>query len=85
MEGGTLTKVLATILIAAGMLNLTSIAAPAKPLSWSQKLKIIIFDDTFGTESWMTKDWGFSGWVEVAGKQIWFDIGAMTPISLQLM
>ena len=33
----------------------------------------------------MTKDWGFSGWVEVAGKRIWFDIGAMTPISLQLM
>ena len=24
---------------------------------------------------WSTKDWGFSGWVEVAGKRIWFDIG----------
>ena len=23
----------------------------------------------------MSKDWGFSGWVEVAGKRIWFDIG----------
>ena len=85
MEGGTLTKVLATILIAAGMLNLTSIAAPARAAELESKAKIIIFDDTFGTDPWMTKDWGFSGWVEVAGKRIWFDIGAMTPISLQLM
>jgi 7,8-dihydropterin-6-yl-methyl-4-(beta-D-ribofuranosyl)aminobenzene 5'-phosphate synthase len=37
--------------------------------------KITILYDAFGTDPAMTKDWGFSALVEVAGKRILFDTG----------
>ncbi|PDT75093.1 MBL fold metallo-hydrolase [Bradyrhizobium sp. C9] len=37
--------------------------------------KITILYDAFGTDPEMTKDWGFSALVEVAGKRILFDTG----------
>jgi 7,8-dihydropterin-6-yl-methyl-4-(beta-D-ribofuranosyl)aminobenzene 5'-phosphate synthase len=37
--------------------------------------QITILYDAFGTDSTMTKDWGFSALVEIAGKRILFDTG----------
>ncbi|SFO34783.1 7,8-dihydropterin-6-yl-methyl-4-(beta-D-ribofuranosyl)aminobenzene 5'-phosphate synthase [Bradyrhizobium sp. Ghvi] len=37
--------------------------------------QITILYDAFGTDATMTKDWGFSAFVEVAGKRILFDTG----------
>jgi 7,8-dihydropterin-6-yl-methyl-4-(beta-D-ribofuranosyl)aminobenzene 5'-phosphate synthase len=37
--------------------------------------KITIIYDAFGKDAAMTKDWGFSALVEVAGKRILFDTG----------
>src|SRR6266481_5455993 len=68
-------KVLATVLIAAGISSLTSIAAPARAAEPESKSQITILYDAFGTNDAMTKDWGFSALVEVAGKRILFDTG----------
>src|SRR5262245_23864102 len=37
--------------------------------------RITILYDAFGTDTAMTKDWGFSALVEIAGKRILFDTG----------
>jgi 7,8-dihydropterin-6-yl-methyl-4-(beta-D-ribofuranosyl)aminobenzene 5'-phosphate synthase len=37
--------------------------------------QITILYDAFGTDATMTKDWGFSALVEIAGKRILFDTG----------
>ena len=37
--------------------------------------QITILYDAFGTDPKMTKDWGFSALVEIAGKRILFDTG----------
>src|SRR5947208_11914399 len=68
-------KVLATVLIAAGISSLTSIAAPARAAEPESKSQITILYDAFGTDPSMTKDWGFSDLVEVDGKRILFDTG----------
>jgi 7,8-dihydropterin-6-yl-methyl-4-(beta-D-ribofuranosyl)aminobenzene 5'-phosphate synthase len=68
-------KVLATALIAAGISSLISIAAPARAAEPESKSQITILYDAFGTDPSMTKDWGFSALVEVAGKRILFDTG----------
>jgi 7,8-dihydropterin-6-yl-methyl-4-(beta-D-ribofuranosyl)aminobenzene 5'-phosphate synthase len=68
-------KVLATVLIAAGILCLTSIVAPARAAEPESKDQITILYDAFGSDPSMTKDWGFSALVEVAGKRILFDTG----------
>ena len=39
------------------------------------KDQITILYDAFGTDEAMTKDWGFSALVEIAGKRILFDTG----------
>ena len=39
------------------------------------KPQITILYDAFGTDASMSKDWGFSALVEIAGKQILFDTG----------
>ena len=67
-------KPLTTVLIAAGISSLISIAAPARAAPES-KSQITILYDAFGTDPSMTKDWGFSDLVEVAGKRILFDTG----------
>jgi 7,8-dihydropterin-6-yl-methyl-4-(beta-D-ribofuranosyl)aminobenzene 5'-phosphate synthase len=68
-------KVLATVLIAAGILSVISIAAPARAAEPDSKSQITILYDAFGTDPSMTKDWGFSAFVEIAGKRILFDTG----------
>src|SRR6267142_2271292 len=68
-------KVLATVLIAAGISSLISIAAPARAAEPESKSQITILYDAFGNDASMTKDWGFSALVEVAGKRILFDTG----------
>src|ERR1700690_2268907 len=68
-------KLRATFLIAAGISILISIAPPARAAAPESKSQITILYDSFGTDPSMTKDWGFSALVEVAGKRILFDTG----------
>ncbi len=68
-------KILATVLITAGISSLASLAAPARAAEPESKSQITILYDAFGTDPSMTKDWGFSALVEVAGKRILFDTG----------
>src|SRR5713101_2968674 len=68
-------KLLATLLIAAGISSLSSIAAPARAAAPEPKHQITILYDAFGTDPSMSKDWGFSALVEIAGKRILFDTG----------
>jgi 7,8-dihydropterin-6-yl-methyl-4-(beta-D-ribofuranosyl)aminobenzene 5'-phosphate synthase len=49
--------------------------APARSAAPESKSQITILYDAFGTDPSMTKDWGFSALVEVAGKKILFDTG----------
>ena len=51
-------KVLATVLIAAGISSLVSITAPARAAEAEPKSQITILYDAFGTDPSMTKDWG---------------------------
>src|SRR5438477_2123653 len=68
-------KLRAAFLIAAGLSILISIAAPARAAAPESKGQITILYDAFGTDPSMTKDWGFSALVEIAGKRILFDTG----------
>src|ERR1700752_1477575 len=68
-------KLLTTILFAAGISSLISIAAPARASAPESKSQITTLYDAFGADPSMTKDWGFSALVEVAGKRILFDTG----------
>jgi 7,8-dihydropterin-6-yl-methyl-4-(beta-D-ribofuranosyl)aminobenzene 5'-phosphate synthase len=68
-------KLRATFVIAAGFLIFTLIVAPAKAASPESENRITILYDAFGTDPSMTKDWGFSALVEIAGKRILFDTG----------
>jgi 7,8-dihydropterin-6-yl-methyl-4-(beta-D-ribofuranosyl)aminobenzene 5'-phosphate synthase len=66
-------------------LNLTSVIAGAlacavtlaavTETALSAESKITILYDAFGDDAAMKKDWGFSAFVEVAGKRILFDTG----------
>jgi 7,8-dihydropterin-6-yl-methyl-4-(beta-D-ribofuranosyl)aminobenzene 5'-phosphate synthase len=66
-------NVRATMMIAAGLASVISMAAPA--VTAASEGQITILYDAFGTDAAMTKDWGFSALVEVAGKRILFDTG----------
>jgi len=68
-------KLLATVLIAAGISSALSMIAPARAAAAESKNQITILYDAFGTDPSMSKDWGFSALVEVAGKRILFDTG----------
>jgi 7,8-dihydropterin-6-yl-methyl-4-(beta-D-ribofuranosyl)aminobenzene 5'-phosphate synthase len=68
-------KFLAIPLIAAGLSGLFPIAAPAQAAAAASNSQITILYDAFGTDPSMTKDWGFSALVEIAGKRILFDTG----------
>lgn len=47
----------------------------AESAATEAKNQITILYDAFGTDDTMTKDWGFSALVEIAGKRILFDTG----------
>jgi 7,8-dihydropterin-6-yl-methyl-4-(beta-D-ribofuranosyl)aminobenzene 5'-phosphate synthase len=68
-------KLLTPVLVAAGISSLISIAAPAGAATPEPKSQITILYDAFGADPSMSKDWGFSALVEVAGKRILFDTG----------
>jgi 7,8-dihydropterin-6-yl-methyl-4-(beta-D-ribofuranosyl)aminobenzene 5'-phosphate synthase len=68
-------KLRATLLIAAGLSILISMAAPARAAAPKPEGQITILYDAFGTDASMSKDWGFSALVEIAGKRILFDTG----------
>src|SRR5436305_2904751 len=68
-------KLLTSFLIAAGISSLISIAAPARAAAPESNNQITILYDAFGADPSMSKDWGFSALVEVAGKRILFDTG----------
>ena len=68
-------KLRAPFLIAVGILSLVSIVVPARAAAPESKSQITILYDAFGTDPSMTKDWGFSALVEIAGKRILFDTG----------
>jgi 7,8-dihydropterin-6-yl-methyl-4-(beta-D-ribofuranosyl)aminobenzene 5'-phosphate synthase len=64
-----------SFLIAAGLSGLVWMTAPAKATAAESKSQITILYDAFGADASMTKDWGFSALVEIAGKRILFDTG----------
>src|SRR5437588_5794255 len=68
-------QLLAPFLVAAGISSLISIPAPARAAAPEAKSQITILYDAFGADPSMSKDWGFSALVEVAGKRILFDTG----------
>jgi 7,8-dihydropterin-6-yl-methyl-4-(beta-D-ribofuranosyl)aminobenzene 5'-phosphate synthase len=68
-------KLRATFLIAGTISSLVSMAAPAGAAAADSKPQITILYDAFGTDASMSKDWGFSALVEIAGKRILFDTG----------
>jgi len=68
-------KLCAKFLIAGAISSLISMAAPAGAAAADSKPQITILYDAFGTDASMSKDWGFSALVEIAGKRILFDTG----------
>ena len=68
-------NVRATMIVAAALSSLVSMVAPGITAAAESEGKITILYDAFGTDPGMTKDWGFSAFVEVAGKRILFDTG----------
>lgn len=68
-------NVRATMIIVAGLSSFVSISVPAVTAAAESEGQITILYDAFGTDPAMTKDWGFSALVEVAGKRILFDTG----------
>jgi 7,8-dihydropterin-6-yl-methyl-4-(beta-D-ribofuranosyl)aminobenzene 5'-phosphate synthase len=63
-------RLVAAILAGLGVATTTVANAAAEAES-----RITILYDAFGSDSTMTKDWGFSTLVEIAGKRILFDTG----------
>src|SRR6478672_2178100 len=68
-------SVRARIMVAAGLASIISMAAPALTAAAESEGQITILYDACGTDPAMTKDWGFSALVEIAGKRILFDTG----------
>jgi 7,8-dihydropterin-6-yl-methyl-4-(beta-D-ribofuranosyl)aminobenzene 5'-phosphate synthase len=62
------------IFIVAAIMGATT-ASPLAATAAEPNGKITILYDAFGADPAMTKDWGFSALVEVAGKRILFDTG----------
>lgn len=68
-------KLCAKFLIAGIISSLIWMAAPAVAAAADSKPQITILYDAFGADASMSKDWGFSALVEIAGKRILFDTG----------
>jgi 7,8-dihydropterin-6-yl-methyl-4-(beta-D-ribofuranosyl)aminobenzene 5'-phosphate synthase len=64
-----------TNLLIAAVLGFLTTLMPAASFASQPGNQITILYDAFGTDPAMTKDWGFSALVEVAGKRILFDTG----------
>src|SRR5260370_39518713 len=68
-------KLRPTFVIAAGISSLISIATPIRAAAPESKSQITIPNDAFGSDPSMSKDWGYSALVEIAGTRILFDTG----------
>src|ERR1700748_1020266 len=68
-------KLRALFLIAAAFLGLVLMSASVATAAPEPKSQITILYDAFGPDPSMTRDWGFSALVEIAGKRILFDTG----------
>jgi hypothetical protein len=77
-------KFRATLLIAAGISSLISIAAPARAAAAESKSQITILYDAFGTDPSMTKDWASPPSWRSPENESCLTPG-MTPTSLQPM
>jgi 7,8-dihydropterin-6-yl-methyl-4-(beta-D-ribofuranosyl)aminobenzene 5'-phosphate synthase len=64
-----------SLFVAAFLAGIVMLAAPVASPAAETGNRITILYDAFGTDPAMTKDWGFSALVEVAGKRILFDTG----------
>lgn len=64
-----------SLFAAAIVSGIVAAAAPVTSASAEPASQITILYDAFGTDPAMTKDWGFSALVEIAGKRILFDTG----------
>ena len=62
-------------LLIVAVLGFLTTLTPAASFASQPGNQITILYDAFGTDPAMTKDWGFSALVEVAGKRILFDTG----------
>jgi len=62
------------LFVAATLCSFVVIASPVTQAA-EAKNQITILYDAFGADQSMTKDWGFSALVEIAGKRILFDTG----------
>ncbi|HEY7843596.1 MAG TPA: MBL fold metallo-hydrolase [Bradyrhizobium sp.] len=63
------------LFIASVFASIVMLSNPAVTAAAEPEGQITILYDAFGTDPAMTKDWGFSALVEVAGKRILFDTG----------
>jgi 7,8-dihydropterin-6-yl-methyl-4-(beta-D-ribofuranosyl)aminobenzene 5'-phosphate synthase len=64
------------ILIAVAVLSATiAVMTPVTTASAESGNQVTVIYDAFGNDAQMTKDWGFSALVEIAGKRILFDTG----------
>jgi 7,8-dihydropterin-6-yl-methyl-4-(beta-D-ribofuranosyl)aminobenzene 5'-phosphate synthase len=63
-----------SIVVAASLAAITAIG-PTADIALAAPNQITILYDAFGKDVAMTKDWGFSALVEIAGKRILFDTG----------
>jgi 7,8-dihydropterin-6-yl-methyl-4-(beta-D-ribofuranosyl)aminobenzene 5'-phosphate synthase len=64
------------ILFAVAVLSATiAVTIPVTTASAESGNQITVIYDAFGTDPQLTKDWGFSALVEIAGKRILFDTG----------
>ena len=61
--------------LTAAILTTTIAIAPTLGSAAAAGNQITILYDAFGTDATMTRDWGFSAFIEIAGKRILFDTG----------
>src|SRR6202045_2838426 len=74
-KGGASMKFSAILRFAAVLASFVTVVASAGKAAPESKSQITILYDAFGTDPSMSKDWGFSALVEIAGKRILFDTG----------
>ncbi|WP_024510776.1 MBL fold metallo-hydrolase [Bradyrhizobium sp. ARR65] len=68
-------KPIGSVFAAAAFAGILATSTPVASAAAEPGNQITILYDAFGTDATMTKDWGFSALVEIAGKRILFDTG----------
>jgi 7,8-dihydropterin-6-yl-methyl-4-(beta-D-ribofuranosyl)aminobenzene 5'-phosphate synthase len=73
--GETFMNLKGSLLVAALFSTIAVAATSVASAAADPRYQITILYDAFGSDPAMTKDWGFSALVEIAGKRILFDTG----------